>query len=216
MSTSNLTHVSFLVIFRVYCADHTYCTLRLPVETTAETIKFFAADKLKLREGDDFLLVEVKSNGERVVLKDNDISIPTALSLNGRIMVSPKDHLDALVKHEIKPKKYFYLSIKYLQTCLPEQEEATQGIDADIELFSTKELAYYMTLFDWDLFWCVHEYELVYHTFGRHHFGQITANLDVFVRRFNEIQFWVATEICMTSSLSKRVAVLRKFIKLAA
>jgi Rap guanine nucleotide exchange factor 4 len=56
----------------------------------------------------------------------------------------------------------------------------------------------------------------LYHTFGRHHFGQITANLDVFLRRFNEIQFWVVTEICMTTSLSKRVALLRKFIKLAA
>ena len=39
------------------------------------------------------------------------------------------------------------------QTCLSEQEEPTQGIYADIELYSTKELAYYMTLFDWDLFW---------------------------------------------------------------
>ncbi|XP_008198036.1 rap guanine nucleotide exchange factor 4 isoform X4 [Tribolium castaneum] len=185
------------IIFRVYCADHTYCTLRLPVDTTAETIKIVAAEKLKMRSTDELLLVEVKSNGERVTFKDNDISIPTALSLNGRIFVSPKDHLDAL-------------------TCLAEQEESTQGIDADIELFSTKELAYYMTLFDWDLFWCVHEYELLYHTFGRHHFGQITANLDVFLRRFNEIQFWVVTEICMTTSLSKRVALLRKFIKLAA
>ncbi|KAF7282257.1 hypothetical protein GWI33_003053 [Rhynchophorus ferrugineus] len=184
------------IIFRVYCADHTYCTLRLPVDTTAETIKIVAADKLKIRE-DELLLVEVKSNGERVVLKDNDISIPTALSINGRIFVSPKDHLDAL-------------------TCLSEQEEATQGIEGDIEMFGTKELAYYMTLFDWDLFWCVHEYELLYHTFGRHHFGQITANLDVFLRRFNEIQFWVVTEICMIGSLSKRVGVLRKFIKLAA
>ncbi|KAG5891364.1 hypothetical protein JTB14_007604 [Gonioctena quinquepunctata] len=185
------------IIFRVYCADHTYCTLRLPVDTPAEAIKLVAAEKLKMRANDELLLVEVKSNGERVAFKDNDISIPTALTLNGRIFVSPKDHLDAL-------------------TCLSEQEEATQGIDGDIEMFSTKELAYHMTLFDWDLFWCVHEYELLYHTFGRHHFGQITANLDVFLRRFNEIQFWVVTEICMTTSLSKRVAVLRKFIKLAA
>ncbi|XP_017779355.1 PREDICTED: rap guanine nucleotide exchange factor 4 [Nicrophorus vespilloides] len=185
------------IIFRVYCADHTYCTLRLPVDSTAETIKLFAADKLKLRATEELLLVEVKSNGERVVFKDNDISVPTGLTLNGRIFVSPKDHLDAL-------------------TALGEQEEATQGIDADIELFSTKELAYFMTLFDWELFWCVHEYELVYHTFGRHHFGQITANLDVFVRRFNEIQYWVVTEICFSLSLSKRVAILRKFIKLAA
>ncbi|XP_044734642.1 rap guanine nucleotide exchange factor 4 isoform X2 [Chrysoperla carnea] len=185
------------IIFRVYCADHTYCTLRFPVNTTAETIKISAADKLKLRPTDDLILVEVKSTGERVPFKDNDISIPTALSLNGRIFVSPKDHLDAL-------------------TCLSEQEGPTEGSDIDLELFSTKELAYYMTLFDWDLFWCVHEYELIYHTFGRHHFGQITANLDIFLRRFNEIQFWVVTEICMSSSLSKRVSMLRKFIKLAA
>ncbi|XP_045473317.1 rap guanine nucleotide exchange factor 4 isoform X2 [Harmonia axyridis] len=185
------------IIFRVYCADHTYCTLRLPVDTPAETIKLVSADKLKMRANDDLLLVEVKSNGERVLFKDEDISIPTALSINGRIFVSPKDHLDAL-------------------TCLSEQEEPTQGIEADLELFSTKELAYHMTLFDWGLFWCLHEYELVYHTFGRHHFGQITANLDVFLRRFNEIQFWVVTEICMTPNLSKRVAQLRKFIKLAA
>jgi Rap guanine nucleotide exchange factor 4 len=85
------------VIFRVYCADHTYCTLRLPVDTPAEAIKIVAAEKLKMRSTDELLLVEVKSNGERVTFKDNDISIPTALSLNGRIFVSPKDHLDALV-----------------------------------------------------------------------------------------------------------------------
>ncbi|GLV32312.1 Exchange protein directly activated by cAMP [Carabus blaptoides fortunei] len=185
------------IIFRVYCADHTYCTLRLPFSTRAETIKLCAADKLKLRPNDELMLVEVKSTGERVTFKDEDIGIPTLLSLNGRIFVSPKDHLDAL-------------------TCLAEQEGATEGIEADLELFSTKELAYHMTLFDWDMFWSVHEYELIYHTFGRHHFEQITANLDVFLRRFNEIQFWVVTEMCMTSSLSKRVALLRKFIKLAA
>lgn len=45
---------------------------------------------------------------------------------------------------------------------------------------------------------------------------QITANLDVFIRRFNEIQFWVVTEIVSTVSHGKRVSLLRKFIKLAA
>lgn len=33
------------------------------------------------------------------MFKDNDISIPTALSLNGRIFVSPKEHIDALVSN---------------------------------------------------------------------------------------------------------------------
>lgn len=62
-----------------------------------------------------------------------------------------------------------------MKTPLPEQEGPTEGLDIDIEVLSTKELAYHITLFDWDLFWAVHEYELLYHTFGRHHFGKVTA-----------------------------------------
>lgn len=86
------------VIFRVYCADHTYCTLRFSMNTTAEVIKACAADKLQLnRSSEDLVLVEVKSNGERTVYKDHDVSIPTSLCLNGRIFVTPKDHIDALV-----------------------------------------------------------------------------------------------------------------------
>ena len=37
------------------------------------------------------------STGEKTVLNDNEVSIPTSLSINGRIFVSPKDHLDAMV-----------------------------------------------------------------------------------------------------------------------
>lgn len=126
------------------------------MNTPAEIIKACASDKLQLnRSSEDLSLVEVRSNGERSIYKDNDISVPTALSLNGRIFVSPKDHLDAL-------------------TPLAEQEVATEGIDMDIELMGTKELAYHITMFDWDLFWAVHEYELLYHTFGRHHFGKVS------------------------------------------
>ncbi|XP_054286535.1 rap guanine nucleotide exchange factor 4 isoform X2 [Macrosteles quadrilineatus] len=185
------------VIFRVYCADHTFCTLRFPINTSADVIKTSAADKLGLRHPrEDLVLVELKSSGEKVTFRDQEISIPTALSLNGRLFVSPKDHLDAL-------------------TLIPEQENPTEGMDFDMEMFSTKELAYHMALFDWDLFWSVHEYELLYQTFGRLRFSQITANLDVFLRRFNEIQYWVVTELLLTQSLSKRVSILRKMIKLA-
>lgn len=113
-----LSNIFLLVIFRVYCADHTYCTLRLPVDSTAETIKLVAADKLKIRE-DELLLVEVKSNGERMVFRDDDISIPTALSINGRIFVSPKDHLDALVRvsHNFKIP-VLCLSEKYINNSI--------------------------------------------------------------------------------------------------
>lgn len=71
------------------------------MNTTAEVIKACAADKLQLnRANEDLVLVEVKSNGERTVYKDHDVSIPTALCLNGRIFVSPKDHIDALVSQD--------------------------------------------------------------------------------------------------------------------
>uniref|UniRef100_A0A3B5MPE7 Ras-GEF domain-containing protein n=1 Tax=Xiphophorus couchianus TaxID=32473 RepID=A0A3B5MPE7_9TELE len=36
------------------------------------------------------------------------------------------------------------------------------------------------------------------------------------LRRFNEIQFWVITEVCLCSQLNKRVQLLKKFIKIAA
>lgn len=58
--------------------------------------------------------------------------------------------------------------------------------------------------------------ELIYHTFGRKNVKKTTVNLDLFLRRFNEIQFWVITEVCLCSQLSKRVQLLKKFIKIAA
>jgi Rap guanine nucleotide exchange factor 4 len=54
------------------------------------------------------------------------------------------------------------LWLPIFQTCLAEQEGPTEGMDVDLELFSTKELAYHITLFDWDLFWCVHEVKSEY------------------------------------------------------
>lgn len=56
---------------------------------------------------------------------------------------------------------------------MPEQEEITEGIALELEHLGTKELAFHITQFDWALFWSVHEYELLYHTFGRHHFGKV-------------------------------------------
>jgi len=41
---------------------------------------------------------------------------------------------------------------------VPEQERSEGAdISGDFDSLSTKELAYHMTLFDWELFWNVHE-----------------------------------------------------------
>lgn len=49
-------------LFRVYCADHTYCTLKLLLGTTAERIKQCAAEKMGFQDCAQVLLIEVKSD----------------------------------------------------------------------------------------------------------------------------------------------------------
>uniref|UniRef100_A0A3P8Z388 Rap guanine nucleotide exchange factor (GEF) 4 n=1 Tax=Esox lucius TaxID=8010 RepID=A0A3P8Z388_ESOLU len=184
------------ILFKVHCSDHTYTTIRVPVAASVREVVSAVADKLGSAE--DLLLVNLSSaGGEKVVLKPNDISVFSTLSINGRLFVCPRDQLDSL-------------------TPLPEQEGPTAGSMASFELMSSKDLAYQMTVYDWELFHCVHEHELIYHTFGRQNFQKTTANMDLFLRRFNEIQLWVITEICLCAQLSKRVQLVKKFIKIAA
>uniref|UniRef100_A0A803T8C1 Rap guanine nucleotide exchange factor 4 n=1 Tax=Anolis carolinensis TaxID=28377 RepID=A0A803T8C1_ANOCA len=183
------------ILFKVYCLDHTYTTIRIPVLSSVKEVISAVADKLG--SGDGLILVKMSSGGEKVLLKPNDVSVFTTLSVNGRLFACPRDQFDTL-------------------TPLQEQEGPSTGTVGTFELMSSKDLAYQMTIYEWELFNCVHELELLYHTFGRHSFKKTTANLDLFLRRFNEIQFWVVTEICLCSQLSKRVQLLKKFIKIAA
>ncbi|KAI1283781.1 Rap guanine nucleotide exchange factor 4 [Halotydeus destructor] len=183
------------VITRIYCADHTYTTIKVSMDTTAKMVKMAAAEKLGLKN-DDLVLAEVKSSGERLPFKDTEVSLPTSLSVNGRLFITLADHLDAL-------------------TSLAEQDGPKEGTFQAIDDMSTNDIAYYFTQYSWSLFTNVHEYELIYHVFGRHNFVHITSNLDLFLRHFNELQYWVVTEIVLCNNISRRVQMLRKFIKLA-
>ncbi|XP_049905332.1 rap guanine nucleotide exchange factor 4 isoform X1 [Epinephelus moara] len=183
------------ILLKVYCCDHTYTTIRVPVAASVREVISAVADKLGSAE--DLLLVNLSSAREKVIFKPNDVSVFSTLSINGRLFACRRDQLDSL-------------------TPLPEQECSSTGLLASFELMSSKDVAYHMTSYDWELFHCVHELELVYHTFGRQNFKKTTVNLDLFLRRFNEIQFWVITEMCLCTQLSKRVQLLKKFIKIAA
>ena len=44
-----------------------------------------------------------------------------------------------------------------LQTPLPEQEGPDSGSGGLLEIMSSRDIAYQLTLFDWELFSCVHE-----------------------------------------------------------
>lgn len=74
-----------------------------------------------------------------------------------------------------------------------------------------------MTLFQTAFGLSLLQLELIHYVFGRHKFpGASTANLERFVRRFNEVQHWVVTELCLCEDLVKRAVLLKKFIKIAA
>jgi hypothetical protein len=50
-----------------------------------------------------------------------------------------------------------YYICTIFQIPLPEQEGPSTGSLGSFELMSSKDLAYQMTLYDWELFHCVHE-----------------------------------------------------------
>ncbi|XP_036732816.2 rap guanine nucleotide exchange factor 4 isoform X4 [Manis pentadactyla] len=124
------------VLFKVYCMDHTYTTIRVPVAALVKEVISAVADKLGSGEG--LIIVKMSSGGEKVVLKPNDVSVFTTLTINGRLFACPREQFDSL-------------------TPLPEQEGPTVGTVGTFELMSSKDLAYQMTVYDWELFNCVHE-----------------------------------------------------------
>lgn len=271
------------LVFRVYCADHSFATLKTRIDEKAAEIKLMAASKLNLQDK-ELILVHVKSNGERIIFNDLDFAVSTSLSVNGRIFVCPLDHIDAISPlPEQDPFQEVYQALgaapgsggaagEPAPAAGPgaqhpagsaNAQHATQNSPANanaplanaasannldsqqqqsisshlltstptnyadiktqmslsvnkLEEFSSRDVAYCLTQLAWSLLKNVHEFELVYTVFGRHNFKQITANLNVFLRHFNEIQYWVVTQICLSTSLSKRVQILRKFIKIAA
>ncbi|XP_058636125.1 rap guanine nucleotide exchange factor 4-like isoform X2 [Onychostoma macrolepis] len=183
------------ILLKVYCSDHTYTTIRVPVLATGREVTAAVADKLGSTE--ELLLINLSASGEKQILKPNDVSVFQSLGVNGRLFVCSREQLDSL-------------------NPLPEQEGPSTGSMSSFELMSSKDLAFQMTQYDWELFSCVHEYELVYNTFGRQAYRRSTANLELFLKRFNQVQLWVVTEVCLCGTLSKRVQLLKKFIKIAA
>ncbi|KQL60023.1 rap guanine nucleotide exchange factor 4 isoform X3 [Amazona aestiva] len=124
------------VLFKVYCIDQTYTTIRVPVSSSVKEVISAVADKLGSGEG--LIIVKMSSGGEKVVLKPHDVSVFTTLSVNGRLFACPRDQFDSLAP-------------------LPEQEGPSAGTVGTFELMSSKDLAHQMTIYDWELFNCVHE-----------------------------------------------------------
>jgi len=176
--------------------DHSVLTLKLPVTASVREVMAALAQEDGWTKGQ--VLVKVNSTGHAIGLQPEARGVATSLGLNERLfVVNPQE------VHELTPH--------------PEQLGPTVGSAEGLDLVSAKDLAGQLTDHDWSLFNSIHQVELIHYVLGPQHLRDVTtANLERFMRRFNELQYWVATELCLCPVPGLRAQLLRKFIKLAA
>ncbi|XP_017342050.1 rap guanine nucleotide exchange factor 3 [Ictalurus punctatus] len=180
------------VLYEIFKPDHNALTLMLPVNCSVQDIIDVLVDP-----GEDYVVVKMNSSGERVQLKLDATAVFTSLGLNERLFLCTASQVEQL-------------------TPLKEQLGPEQSTIDFLEQMCSKDIASHLTNYDWELFMSMHETELIYYIFGRQKFpGTTTANLERFLRHFNEVQYWVVTELCLCEDLMKRSMLLKKFIKIA-
>ncbi|XP_037370062.1 rap guanine nucleotide exchange factor 3 isoform X2 [Talpa occidentalis] len=184
------------VPYNIFRPDHSVLTLQLPVTATVREVMSALAQEDGWTKGQ--VLVKVNSAGDAVGLQPEARGVATSLGLNERLFVVNAQEVQELTPH-------------------PEQLGPTVGSAEGLELVSAKDLAGQLTDHDWSLFNSIHQVELIHYVLGPQHLRDVTtANLERFMRRFNELQYWVATELCLCPEPGPRAQLLRKFIKLAA
>uniref|UniRef100_A0A4X2K590 Rap guanine nucleotide exchange factor 3 n=1 Tax=Vombatus ursinus TaxID=29139 RepID=A0A4X2K590_VOMUR len=135
---------------------------------------------------------------DTIGLQPDAHGVATSLGLNERLFIVNPQEMHKLTPH-------------------PDQLGPSVGSAEMLDLVSAKDLASQLTDHDWNLFNSIHQVELIHYVLGPQQLrNATTANLERFMRRFNELQYWVATELCLCSIPGLRAQLLRKFIKLAS
>lgn len=180
----------------IYLADTTCFVLPIRVDKTSEEICELARRRMSF-SAEPLHLVEVKSNGEKLIFSPKDRAIPTVLSLNSKLYVVNKEEIMCLVPMEDQngPSPMTHSSI--------------------LHLIDSQELAHQLFLFHLQLLKATDSKELLYQVIGRESFPMnMPFNLDLLVRRFNEVQHWATTEVLLASE-ETRVIILKKFVEIA-
>ncbi|NXK41780.1 RPGF3 factor, partial [Piprites chloris] len=184
------------VPYEIYRADHSCLVTVLPVAASVREVLRALAPRLG--GGEEHVLVKVNSSGDKVGLPPDAVGVFTALGLNERLFAVSLEELSSLTPH-------------------PEQLGPPVGSSDTLELISSKDLASHLTDHDWNLFRSIHQVEMIHYIVGPQRLQEVTtANLERALRRFNELQFWVVTELCLCPDLARRARLLRKFVKVAA
>ncbi|XP_074126785.1 rap guanine nucleotide exchange factor 3 isoform X3 [Sminthopsis crassicaudata] len=171
--------------------DHSVLTLHLPVTASVREVMNTLAQEDGWTQGQ--VLVKVTSSGaiasptDTISLQPDARGVATSLKLNERLFIVNPQEMHKLTPH-------------------PDQLGPNVGSAEMLDLVSAKDLANQLTEHDWNLFKSIHQQLR----------NATTANLERFMRRFNELQYWVATELCLCPVPGLRTQLLRKFIKLAS
>ncbi|ETE71586.1 Rap guanine nucleotide exchange factor 3, partial [Ophiophagus hannah] len=196
LNSSYTIRIKDKVSYDIYRPDYSCFTRLLQVNASVQEIVASLVDCQDWTK--DWILVKVNSAGDKVVLPTEAFGVFTSLGLNERLFAVSVQELHNLVPH-------------------PEQLGPSIGSWESLDFISSKDLANQFTEHDWNLFKSIHQVELIYYVVGPQKFpSATTANVERFLRRFNELQFWITTELCLCPDVIKRAQLLRKFIKLAA
>ncbi|XP_038644619.1 rap guanine nucleotide exchange factor 4-like, partial [Scyliorhinus canicula] len=184
------------VVYQIHRTDHSRIPLSMPVGSSVREL--VAALEEDGGIPGEQVLVQLSSSAELVELMPCDRCVYTSMRLNDCLYFCTRKEMETL-------------------TAQHGQQQPTTGTYEILEVFSSKQLANQLTDYDWELFNCIHQVELVRHSFGERLSGMgTTANLARYLRRFNEVQYWAASEICLCPDLERRARLLKKFIKVAA
>ncbi|XP_016375589.1 rap guanine nucleotide exchange factor 5 [Sinocyclocheilus rhinocerous] len=183
------------VMCRVYVSSDSYLSVRVKPAVVAQELLHIVSQRMD-RSEDDMMLVVQTYSGEKRVLQPHDSIYSETLEAPGRLIACRRD----------------------LSEILPPLTECPELGQKPVRLLgiNTWDVSVALTNFDWNLFNSIHEQELIFYTFSRQASSGHTVALEFLLQRCNEVQQWVMSEVLLCPSLSKRVQLLKKFIKIAA
>lgn len=183
------------VLCHVYISMDSYLSVRASAVIVAQELLQAVAERMDVPLG-DLVLVAITYPGGRLLLQPQDRVFSESLRPVGRLHVCRKDLGEVL-------------------NPFTDNSELQQRTTHMLSL-NTWDVAVALTNLDWALFDSIHEQQLIYFTFSRLTSSVHTVMLELLLKRCNEVQLWVMTEVLLCPTLCKRVQLIKKFIKIAA
>uniref|UniRef100_A0A8C6WFH7 Rap guanine nucleotide exchange factor (GEF) 5a n=1 Tax=Neogobius melanostomus TaxID=47308 RepID=A0A8C6WFH7_9GOBI len=172
------------VLCHVYISMDSYLSVRASAAIVAHELLRAVAERMDVPLG-DLVLVAITYPGGRLLLQPQDRVFSESLRAVGRCIL------------------YIILTILFHQNPFTDNSELQQRTTHMLSL-NTWDVAVALTNLDWALFDSIHEQQLIYFTFSRLTTNVHTVMLELLLKRCNEVQLWVMTEVLLCPTLCKR------------